>query len=79
VWEDNLRVAESCSNPRTCQNWTQHDTQLNGPKIRCRNIVGRKRSLHQNDDYGRLQHDMNLRFDAYKSRLQELSRKYLHA
>jgi hypothetical protein len=38
-----------------------------------------KRSLHQNDDCGRLQHDIDLRFDAYESRLQELSKKYLHA
>jgi hypothetical protein len=38
-----------------------------------------KKSLHQNNDYGRLRHDMDLRFDAYESRLQELSRKYLHA
>jgi hypothetical protein len=39
----------------------------------------RKRSLHQNNDCGRLPHDMDLRFDAYESTLQELSRKYLHA
>jgi hypothetical protein len=38
-----------------------------------------KMSLHQNDDCSRLQHDMDLRFDAYECRLQELSRKYLHA
>jgi hypothetical protein len=36
-------------------------------------------SRHQNDDCGRLRHDMDLRFDAYESRLQELSRKYFHA
>jgi hypothetical protein len=38
-----------------------------------------KRSLHQNNDCDRLRYDMDLRFDAYESRLQELSRKYLHA
>jgi hypothetical protein len=38
-----------------------------------------KRSLHQNDDCGRLRHDIDLRFDAYESRLLELSIKYLHA
>jgi hypothetical protein len=37
-----------------------------------------KRSLHKNDDCGRLRLDMDLRSDAYESRLQELSRKYLH-
>jgi hypothetical protein len=46
---------------------------------RCHNTIGRKRSLHQNNDCGRLQHDMGLRFDAYESRLDDLSRKYLHA
>jgi hypothetical protein len=79
VWEDNLREVGSCSNPRTRPNWTQHDTWPNGPKIRCRNTIGRKRSLHQNDNCGRLLHDMDLRFDAYESRLQELFGKYLHA
>jgi hypothetical protein len=48
-------------------------------RIRCRSTVGRKRSLHQNNDCGRLRHNMDLRFDAYESRLQELSIKYLHA
>jgi hypothetical protein len=28
-----------------------------------------KRSLHKNDDCGRLRHDMDLRSDAYESRL----------
>jgi hypothetical protein len=46
---------------------------------RCRSTVGRKRSLHQNNDCARLQYDIDLRFDAYESRLQEFSRKYLHA
>jgi hypothetical protein len=32
VWEDELRKAGSCSNPRTRLNWTQHDTRPNGPK-----------------------------------------------
>jgi hypothetical protein len=71
--------AGSCFNPRMRLNWTQHDTRPNGPKIRCRSTVGTKRSMHQNDDCGRLRHDMDLRFYAYKSRLYELSRKYLHA
>jgi hypothetical protein len=39
----------------------------------------RKWSLYQNDDCGQIRHDMDLRFDAYDSRLQELSRKYLYA
>jgi hypothetical protein len=47
VWEDDLRKARSCSNPRTCSNWTQHDTWPNGPKIRCHSTVGRERSLYQ--------------------------------
>jgi hypothetical protein len=38
-----------------------------------------KMSLQQNDDCTRLRHDMDLKFDAYESTLQELSRKYLHA
>jgi hypothetical protein len=38
-----------------------------------------KKSLHQNNDCGQLRHDMDLRFDAYESRLQELSINYLHA
>jgi hypothetical protein len=79
VWEDDLREAGSHTNPRTRLNWTQQDTRPNGPKIRCRSTVGRKMSLHQNNDCGRLQHDMDLRFDTYESRLQDLSRKYLHA
>jgi hypothetical protein len=79
VWDDNLREAGSCSNPRMHPNWTQHDTRPNGPKIMYRSTVGRERSLHQNDDYGRLQHDMNLRFDACECRLMELSRNYLHS
>jgi hypothetical protein len=76
VWEDDLREAGSCSNPRMRPNWTQHDTWA---KIRCGSTVGRKRSLHQNNDCGHLRHDMDLRFDTYESRCQELSRKYLHA
>jgi hypothetical protein len=32
VWEDDLRESGSCSNPRMRPNWTQHDTQPNGPK-----------------------------------------------
>jgi hypothetical protein len=69
VWEDDLREAGSCSNPRMRPNWTKHDTRPNGPKTRCRGTIGRKRSLHQNDDCGQLRHDMYLRFDAYESRL----------
>jgi hypothetical protein len=44
---------------------------IHGPmgQIRCRSTVGRKRSLHQNDYCGHLRHDMDLRFDAYESRL----------
>jgi hypothetical protein len=38
-----------------------------------------KSSLHQNDDCSRHRYYMDLGFDAYESRLQELSRKYLHA
>jgi hypothetical protein len=76
VWEDDLREAGSCSNPRTHPNWMQHDTRPNGPKIWCRTTVGRKKSLHQNDDCGRLRHDMDLRFDVYESRVQDLYRKY---
>jgi hypothetical protein len=55
------------------------DLSVEMEEIRCRNTVARKRSLNQNDDYGRLRHDMDLRFDAYESRFQVLSRKYLHA
>jgi hypothetical protein len=32
VWDDNLKEAGSCSNPRMHPNWTQRDTQPNGPK-----------------------------------------------
>jgi hypothetical protein len=78
VWEDDLREAGSCSNPRTRPNWTQHDTQPNGLN-KVSQHRWQKRSLHQNDDYGRLRHDMDLRFDAYESRLQEISIKYFHA
>jgi hypothetical protein len=35
-----------------------------------------EKTLHQNDDCGRLRHDMNLRFDVYESRVQDLYRKY---
>jgi hypothetical protein len=38
-------------------------------KIRCHNTVGRKRSLHENNDCGCFRHDMDLRFDANESRL----------
>jgi hypothetical protein len=55
------------------------DLSVEMEEIRCRSTVARKRSLNQNDDYGRLRHDMDLRFDAYESRFQVLSRKYLHA
>jgi hypothetical protein len=37
-----------------------------------------KWSLHQYDDCGRLRHDIDMSFEAYESRLQELSRKYFH-
>jgi hypothetical protein len=70
--------AVSYSNPRTRPNWTQHDTRLNGPKLGVTTLLTEK-DLHQNNNCGRVRHDMDLRFDAYESRLQELSRKYLHA
>jgi hypothetical protein len=69
VWEDHLREAGSCSNPRMHLNWTQHDTWPNGLKIRCRSTVGREGSMHQNDDCVRIRHDMDLMFDTYESRL----------
>jgi hypothetical protein len=60
VWEDYLRESGSYSNSRMYLNWTQHDTRP----------VGRIRSIcTKNDDCGRLRHDMDLRFDAYESRL----------
>jgi hypothetical protein len=75
VWEDDLREAGSCSNPRMHLNWTQHN-KAQWAKNKMRRTIGSKRSLHQNDDCSRLQHDMDLRFHAYHCRLQELSRKY---
>jgi hypothetical protein len=35
--------------------------------------------IHDPMGQNKVSHNMGLRFDAYESRLQELSRKYLHA
>jgi hypothetical protein len=79
VWEDDLREAGSYA--PTLGRVRIGLNMIHGPmghKIRCRSTVGRKRSLHQNNDCGWLRHDMDFRFDDYESRLEELSRKYLH-
>jgi hypothetical protein len=70
VWEDDLREAGSCSNPRTRPNWTQHDTRSNGPK------EGVAAPLAEKDLCTKIMIAAGSKksFDAYERRLQELSR-----